>query len=141
MKKLLVAFYSIFLIINLYSQNLNIESKFPIFKEFNEKELSLSNFNDWYFEKVTDSLFNYKIEKEDIDQLGFKHIKIQQLYNNIEIENAVYILHTKNNYIRTLNGYFYSENPIKTTPLAAPSMRSIRSSPMSRCWRAGFRSG
>lgn len=116
MKKLLVAFYSIFLIINLYSQNLNIESKFPIFKEFNEKELSLSNFNDWYFEKVTDSLFNYKIEKEDIDQLGFKHIKIQQLYNNIEIENAVYILHTKNNYIRTLNGYFYSENPIKTTP-------------------------
>ena len=115
MKKLLITFYLTFLSINLNSQNLNSDSKFPIFKEYNENEFSFSNFDDWYFEKVTDSLFGYKIEKEDIDQLGFKHIKIQQLYNNIEIENAVYILHTKNNYIRTLNGYLYSENPIQNT--------------------------
>jgi len=45
-----------------------------------------------------------KLLSQKVDQLGFSHAKYQQFYCGIPIENAIYILHTKNNNLYKANG-------------------------------------
>ena len=96
----------------------NNQILFPKQKIFNVN-FKVEDFNYWYRDLVNDNLFNYKIENEIIDDLGFKHIKINQYYNDIKIENATYILHTKNNNIESVNGYLYKCKPLNKEPIVS----------------------
>jgi len=50
------------------------------------------------------------------DKLGMTHYKYQQYVNAIPVEGGVYILHTKDNYILSANGNYYSSINIGTSP-------------------------
>ena len=47
-----------------------------------------------------------RLKKETIDQLGITHIRYQQYYQGIKVENAEYLLHGKDGLIETINGDF-----------------------------------
>ena len=89
----------------------DISKLFPKFEEFKNQNFKLDDFESWYKERVNDSLFSYQIEDETSDEFGYNHIRINQFYNGTKIENAVYILHVKNNKIESVNGYFYCSKP------------------------------
>ena len=73
-----------------------------------------------------DMLFNriLKVSKEDDmrllsskeDHLGFKHDKYTQYYNNIQVEFATYIIHSKNGKVTSMRGDYFNVKGVKTNP-------------------------
>lgn len=96
---------------NTFSQKKD-NKHFPNYKSFKNQNLTLNNFKNWFDSITKDEKYSYKVENETIDELGFKHTKINQYYNNFKIENAVYVLHSKNNLIKSVSGYLYTNKPI-----------------------------
>ena len=114
--KLLFIMILQFISIQTVFSQLNDQLLFPKNKIFNSN-FKIEDFNYWYQEMANDNLFSFKIENETLDDLGYKHIKINQYYNEIKIENAVYILHSKNDKILSANGYLYKIKPAKSETL------------------------
>jgi len=118
----------VYMFINFVSLSQKINQQFfPNFKSFKNQSLTFDNFKIWYDNIAQDKSYSFKIEEETIDELGFKHLKINQYYNNIKIENAVYIVHMKNNLIESVSGYMYTTSPIipKNTLSIEKSQRKI----------------
>ncbi|MDA7558749.1 M4 family metallopeptidase, partial [Flavobacteriaceae bacterium] len=73
-----------------------------------------------------DMLFNeiLKISKEDDmrllsskeDNLGFKHDKYTQYFNNIQVEFATYTIHSKNGKVTSMRGDYFNVKGVKTRP-------------------------
>lgn len=106
-----------------FSQNINKQS-FPHFKNLKNQSLTIDKFKNWFDDITQDKNYSFKIDDVTSDDLGFKHIKINQYYNNIKIENAVYILHMKNNLIESVSGYMYTISPtIPKKPLSVEKAR------------------
>ncbi len=115
---LIIAFY-LATYLQTFSQN-TINPSFPRFKNFERETLKVENFKNWFDSITNDENYSYKIQSETIDEIGLKHIKLNQYYKNIIIENAIYILHTKNDLIESISGYFYTIKPIsnkRTIPI------------------------
>lgn len=108
--RILSLFIFIFINFIALSQKIN-QQTFPNFKSFKNQSITIDEFKIWYDHITQDKNYSYRIEDETNDELGFKHIKINQYYNNIKIENAVYILHLKNNLIESVSGYMYTGTP------------------------------
>ena len=52
------------------------------------------------------------IEKSSFhDELGYEHIKFQQVYNGILVEDAIWILHIRNGKVVSMNGLLYTSMP------------------------------
>ncbi|NNF02727.1 MAG: hypothetical protein HKN22_08580, partial [Bacteroidia bacterium] len=60
-----------------------------------------------------DSWKLYKIQK---DKIGFTHKRFNQYYNNIKVETGEYILHIKNGNVKHINGVFYDNLNINSSP-------------------------
>ena len=100
----------------IFSQNTK-KLTFPSFKDFKNETFRIEKFKNWFDSITHDEKYSYKIESETNDEMGFKHIKINQYYNNLIIENAVYILHTRNDLIESVSGYLYTNTPISNKPI------------------------
>ncbi len=59
----------------------------------------------------------FKQLKSETDKIGYTHEKFQQYYKGIKVENGVYIVHSKNNAIESMNGEFKNIEEIDITPL------------------------
>jgi len=59
-----------------------------------------------------EGLVSYKQEKDDI---GFTHIRYQQLYKTIPVEGGEYIAHQKNGLLDCMNGEFFTIGEISVT--------------------------
>lgn len=50
----------------------------------------------------------FELIKKETDKLGFIHYRFQQTFSNTPIEGAVWILHTKNDKVVSMNGLLYA---------------------------------
>lgn len=108
MNKFILLVFLTILFKNAYCQNDEIIKQ----KTFHQSEkINFKKFDLWLKNKITDSLFSYNIIETTIDELNIKHIKLQQTYNQIEIENAILIVHCINNFVNSINGTFYTKTP------------------------------
>jgi Zn-dependent metalloprotease len=53
----------------------------------------------------------FKELSKESDSLGFEHIRYQQQINGIDVENAVYIVHLRNNKLISQNGNWVEQTP------------------------------
>lgn len=67
------------------------------------------------FLETSDSITFIKLESK-IDRIGMTHEKYQQYYNGIPVEFGIYIVHSKNQRLLSINGEFYPIKEISTTP-------------------------
>ena len=54
-----------------------------------------------------------RIEK---DQLGFSHYRVRQAYQGVEVEGGMYLLHSYQGKVSSVNGEFYPDINLNTTP-------------------------
>lgn len=48
----------------------------------------------------------FRLNREGIDKYGYTHKRFQQYYKGIKVENAVYLIHGKEQFIETINGEY-----------------------------------
>ena len=93
-------------------RNSSKHSSIPTFVEFSSSEEiapeELSTFFNQYWKSPYFGFRQIGIEK---DQLGFKHYRYQQTFQDIPIEFAILISHTKDGKIKSLNGELVSIPP------------------------------
>jgi len=69
------------------------------------------------------SEISFSTLKQEQDNLGFTHQKLQQFYNGIKVEFGTVILHSQNGTIKSLSSEFY---PIKAEFNTSPSLTNIQ---------------
>lgn len=58
----------------------------------------------------------FRLIKQTVDAQGFTHLKYQQYFKGIKVENGEYLVHGKNGIIESMNGHFYQINIPSITP-------------------------
>lgn len=72
---------------------------------------------------VTVTLYDGSLLKSETDALGQTHVRYQQKYNGIPVENAILLQHVQNNKIKRQNGRWVMNYPAQmaTTPSLTPA--------------------
>ncbi|MDZ4759031.1 MAG: M4 family metallopeptidase [Bacteroidota bacterium] len=85
------------------------ESEIPSFVIFKpELQPIFENFEDWFKNKMGENeAFGLKLLTNETDQIGYTHYRFQQLYNNLPVENTMYLVHVKEGKIVSMNGLLY----------------------------------
>lgn len=60
---------------------------------------------------VTVTLYDGSLLKSETDALGQTHVRYQQKYNGIPVENAILLQHVQNNKIKRQNGRWVMNYP------------------------------
>ena len=95
-------------------ERLSLESsKIPTYIEYSSEQRpavsELKNLFQSYWKGVEG--FDFVQIGQEVDQLGFTHIRYEQTYNGVSIELAEWIVHTKNNEIYSMNGKLVDQIP------------------------------
>ncbi|NLP57054.1 M4 family metallopeptidase [Lutibacter sp. B1] len=118
------SFAVFFVVFSLFIGQINAQKKEP---KLNAKPNSLKKKIDKVYKtNQKDLLFkeqlNLKSEdnivftKSKKDKLGFTHEKHQQFYNNVKVDFATPIVHSKNGEIKSISGEFYQIENLNTKP-------------------------
>lgn len=86
-------------------------SSVPSYLKFKQgKELDLDDCMPWMKSsfKLSSSM-DFKLINIENDQLGHKHYRYQQTYNGKPVEHAVWMLHSKNGKVYSMNGLIYAQ--------------------------------
>lgn len=99
------------------------ESKFstlPSYIGFNSSnQIDIDQYKTWINDHIKfDPKIGFKLTRKEPDQLGHVHYRYQQTYDGKLIEDAIWIVHTNNDKIYSLNGLIYKE-------IIAPSSPSL----------------
>ncbi len=81
------------------------------------KELPSSNLENWlknYYE--TDANYGLQLIDEQVGSLGMMHYRYIQTINGVPIESSMFLTHTNNGLIHSLNGYLFSNVSVSTKP-------------------------
>lgn len=99
-------------------------SSVPNYVQFESgHELKVDEVNQWlhdHFRIDASSALVYA--NEQTDELGMLHIRFTQRIHGYDVANTMYILHCRNGYVRSMNGYLvsgYPDEEIALTPEAA----------------------
>lgn len=57
--------------------------------------------------KIKNPHTEFSVKSEEQDEIGMKHIRMQQMYNNIPVYGGEVVLHSADNKINFLNGHYY----------------------------------
>lgn len=84
----------------------------PEFIRFNDKELPdfsqlTSVLNNYGFTEP----YNLSLINTETDQLGMVHYRYMETYNGVPVEGTMWIVHTKGNKIKSMNGVLYAQLP------------------------------
>ncbi len=84
-------------------------SDVPAFIQFRKgAETDFSGFENWFHAALgIPSSFGLKLLSTENDKLGMIHYRYQETNNNFPIEGTMYIVHTKNNVIVSINGFVF----------------------------------
>ncbi len=101
----------------------NSHSILPSFIRFEKQhEIADALFSQWMKNTLgLNSNYNFKLLKVEKDQLGFTHTRLNQTYKGFPIESAVWITHSKNHFIQSMNGLIYSNITANTTVVLSES--------------------
>lgn len=94
----------------------SLQPSFIRFKSGNEIELN--QFTSWMNDLFKgEQAFTYKLIHKENDKIGMTHYRYQQIINGYPVENGIWIVHTKNNKIVSMNGLLYQQKPSTTISL------------------------
>jgi len=126
-----IMFLMMFSLLAFYSYSQNSQSKhfnsvkvietnkltgLPSFVIFKERTLNIGDLDQWIKTNYnTDEKIQYKLIRTETDYIGCKHFFYNQTYNGIVIHDAVFIVHTRNGYIESINGTLYSDLKISNS--------------------------
>lgn len=81
-------------------------SSYPAWVRFNKsQQKSLDSFMPWLKQTTKSSAeVDFKLMNQENDSYGMQHYRYQQTYKGVPIENAIYLVHTKNNNVSSYNG-------------------------------------
>src|ERR1700741_59844 len=65
---------------------------------------------------ASEKLSEFRLLKEKSDKLGFTHARYKQFYKDIPLEDAIYIVHSKNGRIVSANGLAYKDISVQVQP-------------------------
>lgn len=68
-----------------------------------------------------DGDFDLLVLSEDKDQIGFTHTRYQQIYKGLPIEGTMWMVHTKNGMINSMNGLLFSQMKAAAQPSLSES--------------------
>ena len=90
-------------------------SEIPAFFTFSNN-LSIDQFDDWVLKNYQINL-EYQITGTEYDKLGMTHYRCQQTIQGFPLHNGIFVLHTKDNLIKSINGNIFSEYTISNSQL------------------------
>jgi Zn-dependent metalloprotease len=62
-----------------------------------------------------------KLTSVESDDLGYKHYRYQQIFGGVPLQGAVYLAHTRNGFVESMNGTYYSNFDFPTVPSLSES--------------------
>lgn len=65
--------------------------------------------------------YDWKLIREDKDELGYRHYRYLQTFHGLPIEGGVFIVHTRNGRIRSWNGTFENQLRVPVRPVILKS--------------------
>lgn len=90
------------------TQNKNI-TDFPSYVEFHSNQkISLEKFIRLLKETSQKNEWEFEVQKEHVDRLGFKHVTLIQKWKGKAVEYSTYHVHLKNDIVVSANGNFFS---------------------------------
>lgn len=95
---------------NIQVHNQNQISIVPTFFSI-DQNVSTEMFQTWFNKEFSFDL-EYDIISTERDQLGMIHYRCQQNINGYPLHNGIFILHTKNNLVQSVNGNIFSDAAI-----------------------------
>ena len=120
--------------------NTNDKTGFPNYFQFqNKMEIPMSKFKIWMnsFLKNPENT-EFLLLNTYSDKFGFIHYKYQQVYNKYPVEDAVFVLHVKENKIISFSGNLYPnikvQNAIFISPEEAISVAKSNMNAKSYMW-------
>ena len=83
-----------------------MNTSYPSFVRFDTRSnVSFTNFFPWLKQVMKiDPNVDFKLVKQDKDELGFTHYRYIQIYRQIPIDKSFYIVHVKENLVTSFNG-------------------------------------
>jgi bacillolysin len=90
----------------------------PRLLKFNESQrVSLQNPNQ-LLKNIFDTSdkTSFTTIKQEVDKIGYSHLKTQQYYNNIKVEFGTLTLHSKNGMVESISSEFYKIEDLNTSP-------------------------
>ena len=87
-------------------------SKVPEYVRFRSGEsVPYEKFEAWLNKQFSLPKTNgFKLLSKDEDKLGFVHYRLQQTINGVPVEGTMYIVHTKNGMVESMNGQVLTDN-------------------------------
>lgn len=100
------------------SKTKNGSAKFIKFKQtiVADDSQAINKFLKSQYRSSPDIDFKIK-KKENIDNLGFKSTKLQQWYNGLKVEFAIFNVLSKDGRLKSINGNFIEIKDLSTTPI------------------------
>jgi len=79
----------------------------PVFVRFSENQRPRLNTVELIFNKLFNAkqVFNQRVDE---DQFGMKHYRYQQMHEGHPVFGAIYIVHTKDDIVQSMNGKFFN---------------------------------
>ena len=93
-------------------------SEIPSYLRFQKEErIAKSELKNWLKENIgLDSEIGFKTLTEETDEIGFIHTRMQQTFKGFPIESAIWLSHSKNNRIHSMNGMIFKTLTAPSTP-------------------------
>ncbi len=89
----------------------NVASNIPSYLQFRKNsELAFENFDTWFHNTFNLPAFiNLKLLNIEYDLEGMKHYRYQQTFRDIPLEGTMFIVHTKDSKVISMNGLIFDD--------------------------------
>ena len=88
----------------------NSDNHTPTFVEFNERGKKAESDSRQVIKEFLKAgqSNDFRAIKKDEDNMGFSHVSHQQFFKGLKVENGIYVTHSRNRQIETMNGNYIS---------------------------------
>ncbi len=70
---------------------------------------------------------NFKVIRDEVDDINIRHISLQQYYENLPVDGNIVLIHSKEGVVRSVNGVVMGTNNSIETNATSTSLRSSKS--------------
>ena len=100
--------------------------------DMSEQRMSIDDVKDSLFHWFElDGTVDFKVFADDMDNVGFRHLALQQYYDGIAVDGHIVLVHSKNDYVQSINGLLmllpeYSDNHTSSSVLKSSKVDNIK---------------
>ncbi|MBO7606775.1 MAG: M4 family metallopeptidase [Paludibacteraceae bacterium] len=100
--------------------------------DMSEQCMSIDDVKDSLFRWFDmDGTVDFKVFADDIDNVGFRHVALQQYYDGIAVDGHIVLAHSKNGYVQSVNGLLmlpseFSDNKVSGSVLKSTKVGDVK---------------